>query len=246
MNILRAMVAPKKERDFYLQLEAEANRRLSKHLKEQLLKHKGPLKLVDGADVSTESKQATLVIRETMEYLMVGRELAKKAHEAGYVEFRYSSKDGLESMIKAMFESWGMKHSLFLHAQVHNKWPHKIISDLREHVVKSEPSEGQHKKVTTLKDYWTITEEYWTSVYDIGNSTVTTLEDLGVPVDKKHLGSMSTSERVYTEAEMLKLKSEWRGNAQEKTKIALQASELVLQASNVMYPNRFKGTPICF
>ena len=57
---------------------------------------------------------------------------------------------------------------------------------------------------------------------------------------------MSTSERVYTEAEMLELKAEWRSNAQEKTKIALQASELVLQASNVIYPHRFKGTPICF
>jgi hypothetical protein len=162
------------------------------------------------------------------------------------VEFRYTSKDGLESMIKTMFESWGMKHSLFLHAQLHTKWPHKMVGDLREQIVRSEPGEGQHKKVTTLEEYWAITEEYWTSLYDIGNSTVTILDDLGVPVEKKHLGSMSASERVYTETEMLELKAEWRSNAQEKTKIALQAGELVLQASNGIYPNRFKGTPMCF
>ena len=246
MNILRAMVAPKKERDFQLQLETEANRRLSKGLKEQLLKHKGPLRLVDAADLSTEAKQATAVIKETIEYLQGGRKLAKDAHEPGYSEFRYTSKDGLESMIKTMFESWGMKHSLFLHAQLHTKWPHKMIGDLREQMVQSEPGEGQHKKVTTLEEYWAITEEYWTSLYDIGNSTVTILDDLGVQVDKKHLGSMSTSERLYTETEMLKLKADWKSKAQEKTKIALQAGELVLQASNGIYQNRFKGTPMCF
>ena len=41
MDILRTMaVAPKKQRDFQVQLEAEANRRLSKTLREELSKHK--------------------------------------------------------------------------------------------------------------------------------------------------------------------------------------------------------------
>ena len=57
---------------------------------------------------------------------------------------------------------------------------------------------------------------------------------------------MSTTERVYTETEMLELKADWKSKAQERTKIALQAGELVLQASNGIYPNRFKGTPMCF
>ena len=44
----------------------------------------------------------------------------------------------------------------------------------------------------------------------------------------------------------MEIKSQWKSKAQERTRIALQACEVVLQASNVTYPNRFKGVPICF
>ena len=145
-----------------------------------------------------------------------------------------------------MFESWGAKHSVFLHTQIHSKWPHVLIASLRDSVMSKEPGEGQQKKVISLDDYWSVTEEYWTTVYDIGNTTVTTLDSLGVTVEPRHLGSMGTNERLYDEAEMLELKAEWRSKAQERTKIALQACEVVLQASNVIYPNRFKGVSICF
>ena len=151
------MVAPKKERDFQAQLEAEANRRLSNKLKIELSKHKGALRLVDGEALSTQSKSATKVIRSVMEYLQEGRLWAVKAHETGFAELRYGGKDGLESMVKAMSENWGAKHSVFLHTQIHHKWPHAMIASIRDSVVKREPSEGQQKKVNTLDDYWNIT-----------------------------------------------------------------------------------------
>ena len=115
MSILRMMVAPKKERDFQAQLESEADRRLPQSLKEKLQKHKGVLRLVDGEALSTSSKSATKLIRSVIEYLQEGRFWAIKAHETGFVELRYAGKDGLESMIKSIFENWGAEHSLLLH-----------------------------------------------------------------------------------------------------------------------------------
>ena len=223
MSILRMMVAPKKERDFQAQLESEADRRLPQSLKEKLLKHKGVLRLVDGEALSTASKSAAKVIKDVINYLQEGRFWAIKAHETGFVELRYSGKDGLETMIKSMFEKWGAKHSFLLHVQVHSKWPHAMIASIRDSVVKREPSEGQQKKVATLDDYWLVTEEYWTALYDLGHTTVTTLDSLGVNVDSKHLGSMGMSERLYDESELLEIKSQWKGEAREKTRIALQA-----------------------
>ena len=62
-GVLRAMIAPKKKKDFAFQLELEASRRLSKKLRNELAAQKGPLKLVDGVKVSEQCKAAMQTIK---------------------------------------------------------------------------------------------------------------------------------------------------------------------------------------
>ena len=100
--------------------------------------------------------------------------------------------------------------------------------------------------MASLPGYWEIIENYWTSVYDIGNETLSTFDSLGIVVDTRSLGSMGTSERLYIEEYFHDLKREWRNTPKEKMEIYMQAGELVLLTQPMIYLNQYKGKPICF
>ena len=131
-GVLRAMIAPKKKKDFAFQLELEASRRLSKKLSGELAAQKGPLRLVDGVKVSEQCKAAMVTIKEAMESIQGGQRIAQGFHERGFEEIRYDGKDGHGEMIKSLLSSWKASHATNLHEKMHKPYPCEMVKQIRE------------------------------------------------------------------------------------------------------------------
>ena len=245
--VLRAMIAPKKKKDFAKQLELEASRRLSKKLSGELAAQKGPLKLVDGVKVSVECKAAMVTIKEAMESIQYGQRIAQGFHERGFEEIRYDGKDGHGEMIKSLLSSWKASHATNLHEEMHKPYPCEMVKQIREVYASGEAKGGRAPKIVTLDEYYDIYEAHWTYVYDLGTQQETTLSALGITFEARTLQAVEEGERLYTEDDVKQLKKAWKREADEKVRLAFAANEYYLQAVTAFNGKfGYKGTPICF
>ncbi len=245
--VLRAMIAPKKKKDFAVQLELEASRRLSKKLSGELAAQKGPLKLVDGVKVSVECKAAMVTIKEAMESIQHGQRIAQGFHERGFEEIRYDGKDGHGEMIKSLLNSWKASHATNLHEEMHKPYPCEMVKQIRENYASGEAKGGRAPKIVTLDEYFDIYEAHWTYVYDLGTQQETTLSALGITFEARTLQAVEEGERLYTEDEVKQLKKAWKREEREKVRLAVSANEYLLQAITAFNGKfGYKGNPICF